>query len=56
MYVCMCRCTDHRLGQNFPLQMILGGDLGTVIGQCVAMEQQEKMRSLLDDKSQSTVN
>jgi peptide chain release factor 1 len=40
------RCTDHRLGQNFPLQMFLDGNLAEIINQCLLMEQQEKLEQL----------
>lgn len=40
------RCTDHRLGQNFPLQMFLDGNLAEILNQCVLAEQQEKLEGL----------
>ena len=40
------RATDHRLGQNFPLQPILEGDLEQVIQSCIAQDQQEKLEEL----------
>ena len=41
------RVTDHRLGENFPLPNILGGQLVYVHGKCVAMTQQELMAELI---------
>lgn len=38
------RCTDHRLGLNFPLQSILSGDLNDIHQQCIARDQQEAMQ------------
>lgn len=40
------RCTDHRLGQNFPLQMFLEGKLEDITNQCLISEQQEKIAAL----------
>jgi peptide chain release factor 1 len=40
------RCTDHRLGTNFPLQMFLDGNLGEITNQCLLMEQQEKLEAM----------
>nr|AMK98477.1 plastid peptide chain release factor 1 [Vischeria sp. CAUP Q 202] len=40
------RCTDHRLGQNFPLQTVLEGKLEDITNQCLLSEQQEKLEAL----------
>ena len=40
------RCTDHRLGQNFNLDKVLGGDLDPLIGACIAMDEKEKLEEL----------
>ena len=40
------RTTDHRLGINFPLEQVLGGQLEDVIGACIAEEQKRKMEEL----------
>ena len=40
------RCTDHRLGQNFNLDKVLGGELEPVIAACIAMDEQEKLESM----------
>ena len=42
------RCTDHRLGQNFPLSTFQGGDLGAIHSLCIADEQQALMKDMLD--------
>ncbi|KAJ1456541.1 hypothetical protein M885DRAFT_554751 [Pelagophyceae sp. CCMP2097] len=40
------RVTDHRLGQNFPLDKVLGGDLDGMINACIAMDEKEKYEEL----------
>lgn len=40
------RLTDHRLGQNFPLQTVLEGDLEDVIQSCITQDQQERLQEL----------
>jgi peptide chain release factor 1 len=40
------RCTDHRLNQNFPLQLFLEGSLGQLHERCLADEQAMAMRAL----------
>lgn len=40
------RCTDHRLGQNFPLQTFLDGNLEGITNQCLLQEQQEKLAEM----------
>jgi len=42
------RCSDHRLGQNFPLDTFIGGNLDTIHQQCIADEQQASMKELLE--------
>ena len=41
------RCTDHRLGQNFPLQMFVAGDLQEIHTKCIADDQQAAMKAML---------
>jgi peptide chain release factor 1 len=43
--------SDHRLGQNFPLDNFIGGDIGPAIGGCQAMEQQEMLEELNSEMS-----
>jgi len=40
------RVSDHRVGQNFPLDSFLNGDVKLAIGACQAMEQKEKLEEL----------
>tara|TARA_B100001173_G_scaffold141280_1_gene122620 strand:+ start:2185 stop:3282 length:1098 start_codon:yes stop_codon:yes gene_type:complete len=40
------RTTDHRLGRNFSLEPVLDGQLGDLIGACVAEEQRCKLEAL----------
>jgi peptide chain release factor 1 len=40
------RATDHRLGQNFPLETVIQGDLETVIQSCISQDQQERLAEL----------
>jgi len=40
------RCSDHRLGQNFPLQMFLNGELVSIHQKCIADDQQASMQTM----------
>jgi peptide chain release factor 1 len=40
------RVTDHRLGQNFPLQSVLEGELEDIIQSCISQDQQERLQEL----------
>ncbi len=40
------RTTDHRLGSNFPLEVVLEGQLDELIGACIAEEQRLQMENL----------
>lgn len=40
------RCSDHRLGHNFPLQVFLNGDLLSIHQKCIADDQQASMQAL----------
>lgn len=42
------RCTDHRLGQNFPLDKVLSGDLDPLINACIAMDEREKLEEMAE--------
>jgi len=46
------RTTDHRLGRNFSLEPILNGQLGDLIGACVAAEQNRLLEELAARASQ----
>jgi peptide chain release factor 1 len=43
------RVSDHRLGQNFPLQGFLGGDLGPIIDGLILRDQETKLRQLSEE-------
>lgn len=43
------RVSDHRLGQNYPLQSILGGELGPLIDSLIAKDQEVKLRQLSEE-------
>jgi peptide chain release factor 1 len=43
------RCSDHRLGQNFPLAQFLGGDIEPMIDACIAKDQEEKLREITEE-------
>lgn len=44
------RCTDHRLGQNFPLQDIIpGGAFEDIHNKCIADTQQQAMKEMLEE-------
>lgn len=40
------RCSDHRLGQNFPLSQFLNADIGPIIDAMIAKDQEEKLAQL----------
>lgn len=43
------RVSDHRLGQNYPLQGFLGGDVGPIIDGLIAKDQETKLRQLSEE-------
>jgi len=43
------RCSDHRLGQNFPLANFLNGDVDPMIEAMIAKDQEEKLRQLSEE-------
>lgn len=43
------RCSDHRLGQNFPLSQFLNGDLESMHDSMIAMDQEERLRELTEE-------
>lgn len=45
------RCTDHRLGHNFPLPQFLSGDIDDVISMCIAHDQQAQLEQMAEDAS-----
>uniref|UniRef100_A0A7S3P9F9 Prokaryotic-type class I peptide chain release factors domain-containing protein n=1 Tax=Amphora coffeiformis TaxID=265554 RepID=A0A7S3P9F9_9STRA len=45
------RCSDHRLGQNYPLQQFLGGDLGPMHEAMIAKDQEERLKELTQESA-----
>eukprot|EP00565_Helicotheca_tamesis_P008003 CAMPEP_0185728210 /NCGR_PEP_ID=MMETSP1171-20130828/3636_1 /TAXON_ID=374046 /ORGANISM="Helicotheca tamensis, Strain CCMP826" /LENGTH=409 /DNA_ID=CAMNT_0028396889 /DNA_START=145 /DNA_END=1374 /DNA_ORIENTATION=+ len=45
------RCSDHRLGQNFPLSQFLNADIGPMIDAMIAKDQEEKLRQLSEENA-----
>ncbi|WP_448560690.1 peptide chain release factor 1 [Trichothermofontia sp.] len=45
------RATDHRLGQNFPLNSVLEGDLEAIIQSCISQDQQEQLEALAESST-----
>jgi len=43
------RCSDHRLGQNFPLSQFLNADIGPIIDAMIAKDQEEKLKALSEE-------
>lgn len=43
------RCSDHRLGQNFPLNQFLNADIGPIIDAMIAKDQEEKLRQISEE-------
>jgi len=40
------RLTEHRLGQNFPLEQVLNGNIEEVVQSCISKDQQERLQEL----------
>ncbi|KAL7557378.1 hypothetical protein ACA910_020562 [Epithemia clementina (nom. ined.)] len=45
------RCSDHRLGQNYPLSQFLNGDLSSMHDEMIAKDQEELLRALSEEKA-----
>mmetsp|Transcript_7093 Transcript_7093/g.13926 ORF Transcript_7093/g.13926 Transcript_7093/m.13926 type:complete len:426 (+) Transcript_7093:49-1326(+) len=43
------RCTDHRLGQNFPLSSWQSGGIGPILDAMIAKDQEEKLRQISEE-------
>jgi peptide chain release factor 1 len=48
------RATDHRLGQNFNLSVVLEGDLDPVLQSCISQSQQQQLAELAESSSMPT--
>lgn len=46
------RCSDHRLGQNFPLSQFLNADIGPMIDANIAKDQEQKLRMMSEESNQ----
>jgi len=42
------RCSDHRIGQNFPLQMFLDGKLDDIINSLIVSDQQDMLKEMAE--------
>jgi peptide chain release factor 1 len=45
------RCSDHRLGQNFPLSQFLSGDIEPIISSMIMKDQEEKLKQLTEESN-----
>jgi len=43
------RCSDHRLGQNFPLQDVLSGNLSPIIDAMIVKDQEERLKQVTEE-------
>lgn len=43
------RCSDHRLGQNYPLSTFLNGDIDPMISSMIMKDQEEKLKMLAEE-------
>jgi len=41
------RCSDHRIGQNYPLSQFLNGDIDSMINAMIAMDQEQKLKDVI---------
>ncbi|KAL3941974.1 MAG: hypothetical protein SGBAC_003748 [Bacillariaceae sp.] len=47
------RCSDHRIGQNYPLAQFLNGDIDPMISAMIMKDQEEKLQALAAESSAS---
>jgi len=47
------RCTDHRLGQNVPLQTVLDGGFSSLIQSCLLRDQEEKLQAMMEEQNRA---
>ena len=40
------RCSDHRLGKNFPLSQFLNADIGPMINEMILKDQEELIKDM----------
>lgn len=48
------RVTDHRLGQNFPLNTVLEGEIEPIIQACITQDQQMRLEELAESTAMPT--
>eukprot|EP00638_Chattonella_subsalsa_P007956 CAMPEP_0117756814 /NCGR_PEP_ID=MMETSP0947-20121206/14329_1 /TAXON_ID=44440 /ORGANISM="Chattonella subsalsa, Strain CCMP2191" /LENGTH=366 /DNA_ID=CAMNT_0005576527 /DNA_START=428 /DNA_END=1528 /DNA_ORIENTATION=- len=44
------RCSDHRIGQNFPLQMFLDGKIDDIISSLILSDQQDQLKEMAEEQ------
>lgn len=44
------RCSDHRLGKNFPLSDFMGGSIDNMISECIMADQQKQLAALNENQ------
>jgi len=47
------RCSDHRLGQNYPLSQFLVGDIASMHDEMILKDQEERLRELSEEQTAS---
>lgn len=47
------RCSDHRIGQNYPLSTFLNGDIEPMISSMIMKDQEDKMKELVKESAAS---
>jgi peptide chain release factor 1 len=47
------RCSDHRIGQNYPLAQFLNGDIEPMISAMIMRDQEEKLKELAEEAASS---
>mmetsp|Transcript_39225 Transcript_39225/g.94863 ORF Transcript_39225/g.94863 Transcript_39225/m.94863 type:complete len:407 (+) Transcript_39225:157-1377(+) len=47
------RCSDHRIGQNYPLAQFLNGDIDPMISAMIMKDQEEKLKELAEESGAS---
>lgn len=45
------RCSDHRIGQNYPLSQFLNGDIDPMISSMILKDQEEKLKELTQESA-----
>jgi peptide chain release factor 1 len=45
------RCSDHRIGQNYPLSQFLSGDIEPMISSMIMKDQEQKLKRLAEESA-----